>query len=244
MTLELFFLIFLVFISSIIGTVSGFGTSTIMVPVMLMAYPLPVALLFSGVTHWFVNVWSMIFFKTGARKWKLILWFIIPGVVASYFGAVLSVTAPEDIMLRVIGIFLLLYALFISFNPSWKLKKRNATVAVGGAITGFASGVSGAGGGPIRCAFFSAFHLPKKLYLFASGITAFAIDSTRIVGYVTSGASLGGILLWGMIFFIPATFLGSWLAKKYFVEHLSQKYFHILIAVLLAVVAAKLLIFS
>lgn len=46
MIFELFILTLLVFVASIVGTFSGFGTSTIMVPVMLLFFPLSVTLLF------------------------------------------------------------------------------------------------------------------------------------------------------------------------------------------------------
>jgi hypothetical protein len=38
----------LTLIASVIGTATGFGTSTVMIPVMVLFVPLPVALLFVG----------------------------------------------------------------------------------------------------------------------------------------------------------------------------------------------------
>jgi len=60
MIFELLILTLLVFVASIVGTFSGFGTSTIMVPVMLLFFPLPVTLLFVGVIHWFGDIWKML----------------------------------------------------------------------------------------------------------------------------------------------------------------------------------------
>ena len=82
MIIELLALALLVFVASSIGTFSGFGTSTIMVPVMLLFFPLPVTLLFVGIIHWFGDLWKMMLFRTGIRKWQLILWFAVPGVAA------------------------------------------------------------------------------------------------------------------------------------------------------------------
>ena len=43
-------------IASAVGTVSGFGVSTLMVPVMLFFLPYPETLLFVGLVHWFSDV--------------------------------------------------------------------------------------------------------------------------------------------------------------------------------------------
>ena len=41
----------LTFIAAVVGTISGFGISTIMIPVMLLFYPLPTVLLFVAIIH-------------------------------------------------------------------------------------------------------------------------------------------------------------------------------------------------
>jgi len=241
MSIELLLLILLVFIASVVGTLSGFGTSSIMVPVMLLFFPLPLTLLFAAITHWFVDIWKMMFFRTGTRKWRLILWFAIPGTVASYIGARISVSVPEDTLTRVLGIFFLAYVLFILLKREWKLPEHNLTAGVGGLASGLAAGIFGVGGA-IRGAFLSAFSLPKEVYLFTSGATALVIDSTRIVGYLAGGTRLEGVFFWGLLIFIPFTLLGSWVAK-YFVDRIPQKYFRVFIGLFLAGVATKFLLF-
>lgn len=54
-----------------VGTLSDFGTSTIMVPALVMFYPLPRTLLVVGVIHWFGDVWKMAPVRRGnrARLW-------------------------------------------------------------------------------------------------------------------------------------------------------------------------------
>ena len=67
MTTEILFISILTFIASIVGTVTGFGTSTIMVPALLFFYPLPQVLLLVGIVHFAGNIWKMIFFHSGLR---------------------------------------------------------------------------------------------------------------------------------------------------------------------------------
>ncbi|MEX2145078.1 MAG: sulfite exporter TauE/SafE family protein [Candidatus Spechtbacterales bacterium] len=237
----LFIIIILVFFAAAMGTFSGFGISTIMVPVMLLFFPLPLTLLFTGTIHWFEDIWKMLLFRSGVGKWKLVLWFAVPGVIAGFFGATVSVSFPEEFLLRILGGFILAYVIFILWKPEWKLPERNSVAGVGGALSGFSSGIFGVGG-EIRATFLSAFNLPKEAYLFALGAMGLAIDSARIAGYLATGARLEGLFLWGLALFIPASLLGAWTAK-YFVDRVPQKYFRVFIALFLAVVAVKFLIF-
>ncbi len=241
MSVELIVLALLVFIASAVGTFSGFGTSTIMVPVMLLFFPLPVTLLFVGIIHWFGDIWKMALFRSGIRKWRLILWFAVPGIAASYLGATMSLTVDEAILTRILGGFLLAYVLFIFFRSEWKLPEHNLTAGAGGLASGFAAGIFGVGGA-IRGAFLSAFNLPREVYLFTSGAMALVIDTTRIAGYLVGGARLEGLFLWGMFIFVPVSLLGAWAASR-FVESVPQGRFRLYIAVFLAAVALRFLLF-
>lgn len=241
MIFELFILTLLVFVASIVGTFSGFGTSTIMVPVMLLFFPLPVTLLFVGVIHWFGDIWKMLLFRTGIRKWRLILWFAVPGVAASYLGAAMSLTVDEALLTRILGGFLLAYVLFIILKSEWKLPEHNLTAGTGGLASGFAAGIFGVGGA-IRGAFLTAFNLPREVYIFTSGAMALVIDTTRITGYLAGGATLEGLFLWGLFIFVPFSLLGAWTASR-LVKQVPQERFRFFIAIFLAAVALRFLLF-
>ena len=241
MIIELLILTLLVFVASIVGTFSDFGTSTIMVPVMLLFFPLPVTLLFVGIIHWFGDIWKMILFRTGIRKWRLILWFAVPGVAASYLGAAMSLTVDEALLTRILGGFLLAYVLFIILKSEWKLPEHNLTAGAGGLASGFAAGIFGVGGA-IRGAFLTAFNLPREVYIFTSGAMALVIDTTRIAGYLAGGATLEGLFLWGLFIFVSASLLGAWTASR-LVKQVPQERFRFFIAIFLATVALRFLLF-
>ena len=84
--MEIVFLSVVVFIASAIGTLTGFGVSTVMLPVAMLFYPYQEALMFVGIIHWFGNIWKLVLFRQSIQ-WKLILCFGIPGIGASYLGA-------------------------------------------------------------------------------------------------------------------------------------------------------------
>jgi uncharacterized membrane protein YfcA len=157
-------------------------------------FPLPVTLLFAGTIHWFGDIWKMLFFRSGVR-WRLLLLFGAPGLIASYIGASLIVTMPEATLARLLGAFLLAYVGWLTFNPKWQLPERNVTALSGGALSGFFAGIFGVGGA-VRGAFLSAYNLPKEVYLFISGAIALVVDSTRLVTYWSAGVRLPvGLLL-------------------------------------------------
>ena len=62
---EVLLIALLTLAASAVGTVTGFGTSTIMVPVLLFYYPMPQVLLLVGIVHLAGNLWRMLFFPTG-----------------------------------------------------------------------------------------------------------------------------------------------------------------------------------
>ena len=236
--MELIYLTVLTLIAATIGTMTGFGTSTIMVPVLSLFLPLPVVLLFAGVIHWFGDIWKMLFFKKGFN-WKLILLFGIPGIIVSFWAARLPLTLPEELLQRSLGLFLILYVGFIWFKPTWKMKPSNNNALLGGALSGFFSGIFGVGGA-VRSTFLSAYDLPKSVFLFTSGVIGLLIDSSRVTQYFISGIRVEGSLLLALVACIPISLVGAYLAKK-LVDKIPQKQFRLFIAVALFLVGSRYL---
>jgi uncharacterized protein len=229
----------LTLVASAVGTLSGFGTSTIMVPVLTLFFPLPTTLLFVAIIHLFGDLWKMLLFRGGA-DWRLILWFGIPGVALSLSGASLSVGVEVAVLERLLGAFLLAYVVVVWRHRGWRVPRTIAVAAAGGALSGFFAGLFGVGGA-IRGTFLSAFDLPKASYIFASGAIAFAIDSARIGAYLAQDVRLDGPMLYGMLAFIPASLLGAFAAKRV-VDRIPQGAFRLVIAAFLAAVALRFLL--
>jgi hypothetical protein len=233
-------LLLLTLVATIIGTMTGFGASTIMVPLVSLFLSLPQTLLFVGVIHWFGDIWKIVFFKKGFN-WKLILWFGLPGIVFSFWAASLPLNLPQDLLRRMLGLFLVLYVAFLFFKPNWKVKPTNASAGIGGALSGFFAGIFGVGGA-VRSTFLSAFNLEKSMFLFTSGVIGLLIDSSRLTQYWTSGVRLNQTLIIAVLLSIPVSFLGAFIAKK-LVDRASQKYFRFVVAVFLFLVGLRYLIF-
>jgi uncharacterized membrane protein YfcA len=239
--MEIILLTALVFVASVIGTTTGFGLSTVMIPVVLLFYPLSQTLVFVGIIHLFGNLWKLVLFRRGIR-WKLILTFGIPGIAASFLGALLAFEVGAGLLSRILAGFMIIYVVYLFAKPSFKIKQGPGSAITGGAFSGFLAGIFGMGGA-VRGLFLSAFDLPKAVYIATAGTIALFIDTTRVTTYFLKGAQLEPSILWGMLIFIPASFLGAKVAKLV-VEKIPQKYFRPVIAVFLFLVALKLLVFS
>jgi hypothetical protein len=163
---QLILLCLLTLFGSAIGTATGFGTSTVMIPVMVLFVPPPIALLFVGIVHLFGDIWKVLLFKRGF-DWKLILGFGLSGVLASFLGASLSLQGQAFPLKRILGAFLILYVAFLFLKREWALPKTHATAVYGGLLSGLFAGFFGVGGA-VRGAFLTAFNLPKEVYIFTS----------------------------------------------------------------------------
>ncbi len=238
---QVILLCLLTLVASGIGTATGFGTSTVMIPVMALFVPLPTALLFVGIIHLCGDIWKVLLFKRGL-DWKLILGFGLSGIAASFLGATLSLRAQWLPLERILGAFLILYVLYLFLRPDWSLPKTNGTALCGGFFSGLFAGFFGVGGA-VRGAFLAAFNLPKEVYIFTSGLIAMFIDITRISRYIWGGTRLQQELLIALILSIPVSLAGAYIAKS-FLTGLQQKFFRTFVGVFLFLVGARLLIWK
>ena len=236
--MEIIYLSLTTLVASLIGTATGFGTSTVMVPVLLLFYPLSPTLLFVGIIHLFGDIWKMILFRRGI-DWKIILSFGVPGLIMSYVGATISLSISPDVLKRILGLFLLSYVIFIIMKRNWKLSRSIPTAGTGGALSGLFAGVFGVGGA-VRSAFLTAFDLEKRTFIFTSGIIAFIIDTTRIATYLSGGTKLSSDLMTALILCIPISLAGAYVAKG-IISKIPQSAFRIFVAIFLALVALKYL---
>ena len=181
----------------------------------------------------------MLFFRSGIR-WKLIALFGVSGLITSYLGAAAIPQIDDQLLLRILGGFLIGYGLFLIFQKQVRLQPATGIAVVGGSLSGFFAGLFGMGGA-IRGAFLSAFDLPKAAYIATAGAIGLLVDSTRIITYAAEGTTLSTSLWYGLILFIPLSFVGAGVAKK-IVYKIPQQQFRIVIAIGLCLLGLKLVI--
>jgi uncharacterized membrane protein YfcA len=137
-------------------------------------------------------------------------------------------------------VFLAGYSIFLIFQSKFRVHAGLGTALSGGALSGFFAGMFGIGGA-IRSMFLSAFDLPKAVYIATAGAIGLMVDATRIITYFTGGVTLAKELWWGLLVFIPVSFLGANIAKK-IVDKIPQEKFRKVMAVFLFAIGLRLIL--
>lgn len=211
----------LAFLSEVFGTVAGFGSSTVLMPLALFFFDFRTALVVVAFFHLFGNIGRVSFFRQGLNK-RLLLTFGVPGVVMTMLGALLVSYASQELLKIALGIFLVLFSVVSLLKFDFKAKMSNFNSILGGGISGFLAGLIGTGGA-LRGAFLTSFGLKKKEYLATAAVMALAVDATRIPVYLAGGFHSQQIYWYLPLLFIIAV-LGSFAGKKV-VERFSQSSF-------------------
>lgn len=230
----------LIFLSEIVGTIAGFGSSTILLPFALFLFDFETALVLVAFTHVFGNIGRIGFFKTGLNK-SLILKFGIPSIAASLIGAALVPAIPRDSIRLTLGVFLVIYSLFSLFSEEVKVKASTLNLSVGGVLSGFTAGLIGTGGA-IRGAFLTAVGLPKDKYIATAAFVALAVDVTRIPVYLKFGFLPNKYVALLPLYFVIAI-LGSFIGKR-IVGRFPKKAFRKVVLIAILLVSLRLIFSS
>jgi uncharacterized protein len=231
-TAELQFLL-IAFFAEIIGTVAGFGSSTIALPlsVKLEHFDFQTALTLVAFLHIFGNAAKLYFFRAGLDT-KLLVKFGVPSVIFTLLGALLVTYIPEKILEALLGGILIMYCVG-AWLHSFKLRPTGLTAFIGGALSGFFAGLIGTGGA-MRAAFMSAYHLPKHTFIATTAGVAVIADSIRLPIYLYDGF-LDRSLYWLLPVMLAIAIIGTYIGK-HIVNHLPQRSFRhiVLVAIFLA----------
>jgi hypothetical protein len=222
---------FAAFASEIIGTMAGFGSSTIFLPLALLFVDFQTALVLVAFLHIFGNIGRISFFKKGLDK-GLIIKFGIPSVILTVVGALLVSHISQDVLKGLLGIFLIIYSSYSLLKENFSVSATTASAVIGGGLSGFLAGLIGTGGA-LRGAFLTGFKLPKEKYIATAAAIALAVDITRIPLYISEGFLKSEYYLYIPILFVIAL-AGSFTGKG-IVSKIPQKQFRrfVLVAILL-----------
>jgi len=221
--------------SEIIGTMAGFGSSTIFLPLALFFVDFKTALILAAFFHIFGNLGRITFFRHGIDK-KLILIFGLPSVVLTILGALLVNYTSQDVLKLVLGVFLLVFSIASLIKPDFKFKPSKKNAVLGGGLSGFLAGLIGTGGA-LRSAFLTAFNLKKEIYIATAAAIALAVDIIRIPIYFGSG-----FLEQQFYWYLPLLFIiaitGSFIGKK-IIDKIPQSLFRKFVLYVIAVISLK-----
>lgn len=172
-------------VAEIIGTFTGFGTSTILVPASSFFIPLKEAIVLVGLFHMFGTFWRTLFFARGI-DWKITLTFGIPALVFAGVGASLLAAVEVTILAKLLGILLIIYATYSLTQHKITLPAHPLLLAGGGTLVGFLAGLVGTAGA-IRGAFLSSWNIKKDIYLGTGAAMGLGADIARVAVYQQTG---------------------------------------------------------
>jgi uncharacterized membrane protein YfcA len=226
-------IIFLVigFFSEVIGTMAGFGSSTIYLPVASYFVDFKTALVLVAIFHLFGNISRIAFFRHGLDK-RVLLVFGLPSFLLSMLGATLIGDLSQTFLKLTLGIFLILVSTAFLIKPKLAFPTSTRSLILGGGISGFITGLIGTGGA-LRAAFLTGLKIEKERYIATAAVIALGTDVTRIPTYLANG-----FLTEQYYYFIPIllgmAITGSFVGRK-MVSRINQTRFKkiVLIAIIL-----------
>lgn len=236
MVMEIWFFV-IAFLAEVVGTVAGFGSTIILLPVALLFFDFKTALVLVAFVHLFGSVGRMLFMHRWVN-WRMFWHFSWIGVFASVAGAVLVVHLEPAILQALLGVFLIAYGIFALCKPKFRLRKSTASYLVGGATSGFLTGLLGTGGA-LRGAFLSAFALTKERYIATGAAIGIVVDGVRLPVYVREGL-LDERFYWTLPILLVLAVAGAY-AGKGLVRKIPQKVFSKVVLISLIAVGFKFL---
>ncbi len=219
----LFYLLALV--AEIIGTVSGFGSSILFVPLAAMFFDFHEVLGITALFHVFSNLSKIFLFRKGIDK-KIALKLGIPAVGAVAIGALLSKYVPQKELEVAMSVLLIILSLYLIKNFDKPLKQTDQNLYGGGLASGFLAGLIGTGGA-VRGITLAAFNLPKDIFIATSALIDLGVDATRAVIYFFNGF-MQQKFLWMILPLIVISVAGSWIGKQ-ILKKTSEKMFRFVV---------------
>jgi hypothetical protein len=220
------------FLVALLTLFSGFGLGTLLLPAFAVFFPIEVAVAATAAVHLANNLFKAALLGRHAR-WRVVVAFGLPAIVASVAGAFLlerlahlpplaeyhawgarhTVTAVKlTVALLMAGFAVLeLTPRFerLTFDPRF--------VWLGGLLSGFFGGLSGHQGA-LRTAFLVRLGLAKEEFIATGVVCAVLVDLARLPVYfkdiVALPTDLAGLLAAGALAAFAGSFLGTRLVKK------------------------------
>lgn len=212
---------------------SGFGLGTILTPVFMLFFPVELAIVLTGIVHFFNNLFKL--FLVGKKADKgVLLRFGLPAVVCAFIGSWLLFHIPDAEPLfgyqlfgkhfEVYPIKLLISVLLIIFASMdlipyfGKLQFGKEKLPLGGALSGFFGGLSG-NQGALRSTFLIKAGLSKEVFIGTTVVVSTFVDFTRLGVYATQFSKVNienhiSLIVFATLSGIAGAYFGHKLLKK------------------------------
>lgn len=225
------------FVAAFISGAAGFGGALLLLPVLSWTIGPAMAVPVLTLAQLIGNL-SRVYFGFKEISWKPVLIFIATAIPLSIIGALSFVSLPKDVVMRLVGLFVLIFAL-LKFFKILKFQPGNKTLVLGGGLTGLLSGLVGSGG-PIGAAVFLSLNLSPLGYIASEAVTASAMHIVKTIvyqKYLDIGLTEMIIAMLMGVFMILGTIAG-----KKLIEKMDKDKFTTFVTILLAVIGIIMMI--
>lgn len=185
------------FLASLLTLFSGFGLGTLLMPVVAVFFPVPVAVALTALVHLLNNLFKL------ALLWRDIDWpvtwrFGLPALLATVPGALLlgrlaalpglvgyslgGIHATVTPVKLAVGVLLIAFACVEWFSLEKRVELSRRLLPVGGVLSGFFGGLSGHQGA-FRSAFLLHAGLDARRFIATNAAIASLVDVTRLLVY-------------------------------------------------------------
>lgn len=223
----------LALVAEVLGTISGFGSSILFVPIAAQFFDFKAVLAITAVFHVFSNLSKIYLFRQGIDR-SIALKLGLPAVLFVVLGAWLSNRVPQKELEVAMNLLLLVLAAGLLLHSGRQLARTNTNLVLGGVSSGFLAGLVGTGGA-LRGLTLAAFNLEKGSFVATSALIDLGVDSSRAVVYWLNGYWQNAFWVY-LPFLLGISLLGSYLGKR-ILEHISEQWFRYLVLGVIVVTA-------
>lgn len=241
--------------ASLLTFFSGFGLGTLLMPVMLLWFPPPLAIALTGLVH-ALNSLFKVSLTFRSINYGVLKRFGVTAVVASFIGSYLllqlgklpvwfeyefSGVHAEIGPLKMLVATLMMVFVFLEAMPAvkrWAFPEQ--WMPLGGIVSGFFGGLTG-NQGALRSAFLIRAGMSKESFVATSAMIALLIDATRLGNYSQGVFSrysndLSTPVLFALSGALIGTLIGNRLLAKVTLEFVQKTVmaFLLVVAVMLA----------
>lgn len=241
-------------LASALTLFSGFGLGTILMPTLVVFFPVETAVALTAAVHFLNNMYKLSLWGRQAR-WGLALRFGVPALVAAWVGAralgALSAQPPvasyemAGRVFAVMPVKLVVAALMVGFAffeavPALqRISVSEKWMSLGGVLSGFFGGLSGHQGA-LRSVFLVRCGLSKEAFIGTGVVIACLVDASRLSVYAGRLAAMGNPRDLGLFIAVTASATsGVWLASRW-AHKVTIGMIRVLVSVLLVVLAMSL----
>lgn len=201
------------FLGALATFFTGFGLNTILVPVFMIYFDAPLAVLMAGIVHLFNNILKVAL-TSRSIHWHLFRNFGLPALLFAFIGAQLLTAVKDTIgpqLTPVFGGIFILFALLELFN--WKLPLQGPwAMRIGGLLSGFFGGFSGHQGA-LRALFLSKLKMEPIVFVATTAFISLMVDLTRVSVYFSDIHSYSHVS--AVFYAVPGALVGTLVGKKY-----------------------------